>query len=321
MARAKVSGMDAPLNLNLVRVFVAIYETRSVGTAGDRLRLTQPTISYGLSKLRAALHDQLFVRVGNGMTPTPRADQIYGEFLASLRRIDQAVDQLRKFHPATSQRLFVLALSDIGEMAFLPPILEKLRADAPGVVVQVVQTTADDLRRGLSTGDIAAAVGNLPTLLRLKRKVLFEEHYVSLVSVTHPAASVGWTVTSFNAARHAHVASGASGHGQIAEWLDRAGLLRAIALDIPHFAVLPRVVANSDLVALVPSSVAVLFERYEDVVAVALPIELPKFEVNCHWHKNDETNTANNWFRKTVIKALSTLSFQPVRTDRQAARL
>ncbi|MGC5799639.1 LysR family transcriptional regulator [Sphingomonas sp. NFX23] len=295
--------MAAPLDLNLIRAFVAIYETGNVTAAGERLNLSQPSVSYALSKLRLSLQDPLFSRNRQGMAPTPRAQRLYDEFLTALRRIDHVVDEVRAFDPARSNRRFVIGLSDIGEMVFLPPILERLRAVAPDIELQVRQTSTDELRRGLTTGVIAAAVGNLPMLTDMQSVSLFEENYVCLLS--HDAAmEVPLTLDVFRQARHVHVASVATGHLQIGGWLKKAGIERHIMLEIPHFAILPSVIASSDLVALVPSRVGSLFERYAAVKTTPVPAAIPSFEVRLYWHENDETNVAQNWLRKLMINAL-----------------
>lgn len=298
--------MAVPLDLNLIRVFVAIYEARSVSVAGERLHVTQPTVSYGLSKLRALLQDQLFIRSREGMQPTLHADRVYLEFVAAIRRIDQTIDQSRAFEPASSSRRFVVAMSDIGEMIFLPPILDRLQRHAPDIEIEVVQPSLEDLRRKLTTGEVVAAVGNFPLLAGLTKAVtLFNEHYVCLLSGNHSRIAGSLTIDSFRSARHVHVASTATGHDLIERALQKLGIERHIVLSISHFAILSHVIAMSDLLAMVPSRVGVLFEQYDAVRSLPLPFDLPAFQVQMHWHENDEANMANKWFRQVIRESLS----------------
>ena len=300
------------LDLNLVRLFVAIYEARSVSLAAQALNLTQPTVSYGLAKLRDLLQDQLFSRTRQGLNPTSRADLIYAEFVVSLRTIQRAVDTARAFDPATTKRRFVLSMSDIGEMVFLPPILQALQKHAPMAELEVQQVPVDDLPRRLSTGEIAGAVGNLgPLINNLPSSALFSERYVCLAKRSHEIFAAPLTSERFAAARHVHVSSNATAHEVIEETLKTSGIHRRIVLEIGHFAILSHVLGLSDLVALVPSRVAQLFEHYEDLRSCELPIALQPFEVRLYWHENDRSNAANDWMRALVRDVLTNLPEKP----------
>lgn len=301
------------LDLNLVRLFVAIYEARSVSLAAQTLNLTQPTVSYGLAKLRDLLQDQLFSRTRHGLNPTSRADLIYAEFVVSLRTIQRAVDTARAFDPATTKRRFVLSMSDIGEMVFLPPILQALQKHAPMAELEVHQIPVADLPRRLSTGEIAGAVGNLGGLIdNLPSSALFSERYVCLARRSNEIFSQPLTCERFAAARHVHVSSNATAHEVIEETLKAAGINRRIVLQIGHFAILSHVIGLSDLVALVPARVARLFESYEDLRSCELPISVPSFDVRLYWHENDRSNAANDWMRSLVRKVLTNLPEKPV---------
>ena len=295
------------IDLNLVRVFVAVFETRSVTQAARRLCVAQPTVSYGLAELRRTLQDTLFVRTREGMMPTVHAEQIYREFAAALMRVDNALEESRHFAPASSQRRFVLAMSDIGEMVFLPPIMERIHARAPNVGVEVVETTLPDLGRRLATGEVSAAIGNLPGLLaETVTQDLFEERYVCLLRKKHSVIGRKLSLESFQEADHVLVASSFSGHNLVEELLQkRHGIQRKIALRLPHFTVLARLIATSDLLATLPFHAAKLLASYEDIRTLELPVSVPTFQVRLHWHERSSDNPANKWLRDTIIDALS----------------
>ena len=295
------------IDLNLVRVFVAVFETRSVTLAARRLCVAQPTVSYGLAALRRTLQDTLFVRTKEGMIPTVHAEQIYLEFTAALMRVDNAVEESRHFAPASSHRRFVLAMSDIGEMVFLPPIMERIHKQAPNVGVEVVEATIPDLGRRLATGEVNAAIGNLPGLLAdTVTQDLFEERYVCLLRKKHSFIGRKLSLEEFKEANHVLVASSFSGHNQVEELLQkRHGIQRKIALRLPHFAVLARLIATSDLLVTLPSGAAKLLTSYEDLRALELPVAVPTFQVRLHWHERSSDNPANKWLRGIVFDALS----------------
>ena len=112
--------MPSNMDLNLVRVFIAIYETQSVSGAAARLFITQPSASYALARLRDTTGNELFKRSRKGMLPTPTATQLYSVFKKSLSGIEKAVADTRSFSPDTSIHKFRLALSDLGELLLLP---------------------------------------------------------------------------------------------------------------------------------------------------------------------------------------------------------
>jgi DNA-binding transcriptional LysR family regulator len=294
------------IDLNLVRLFVAIYETRSVSLAAERLCVTQPTVSYGLAGLRRELRDSLFVRTGEGMEPTLQSKHLYREFIEAISRIDSAVEDSRHFSPAQSDRRFLLALSDIGELIFLPPILDRVHRQAPQVQLEIVDAAAPGLARRLATGEVSAAIGNLPALLSESRtQALFEERYVCLLRKQHSSIGRKLTLDEFAAATHVQVSSGSSGHNLIEEALRSRGVQRRIGVQIPHFAILGNLIANSDLLALLPSRVAKFFTAQGNVRSVELPVPLPRFEVRLHWHERDELNVASRWLRGVIGEALT----------------
>src|SRR5262249_15657706 len=109
------------LDLNLLKLFAALIEEGSMTAAGERLRLAQSTVSHSLAKLRNAFDDPLFVRSPRGLQPTPRALALREPIAAALKIVQEALDQHPVFNPATSTRTFNLLMTDVGEMAFLPP--------------------------------------------------------------------------------------------------------------------------------------------------------------------------------------------------------
>jgi DNA-binding transcriptional LysR family regulator len=162
------------------------------------------------------------------------------------------------------------------------------------------------LGRRLATGEVSAVVGNLPSLLsETQSQPLFEERYVCLLRKKHGFIGRKLTLNAFNAASHVWVTSGFSGHNLIEDTLQRHGIKRRIALQIPHFAILPRLIATSDLLVLLPLRVARLFATYEPVRWLGIPVPVPDFQVRLHWHSHDDQNRANKWLRGAVIDSLT----------------
>lgn len=297
---------SSQLDLNLVRVFIAIYETGSLTLASERLFVTQPTVSYSLAKLREALNDQLFVRTHQGMVPTPCAKQTYERFSSGVAQIDRAVEQTSSFVPELSQRRFRIAMSDIGELIFISPLLEKITPLAPQVELEIVQMDADDLPTWLALGRVDAAIGYLPALCDVTRNAhLFDEHYVCLLRQDHPTIRGTLTREAFATARHAYVSSSFFGHKQVEEELRKLDV--KVALRIPHFTVLPRVISATDLIVVLPSRVAAAFASYGGLRTLPLPIELPRIIVRLHWDRGHEGLAAHQWLLKILTEAVGSL--------------
>jgi len=300
------AGHAHRLDLNLVRVMVAVFETGSVSQAADRLELTQPTVSYGLAKLRQTYGDALFVRDGRGMAPTPRAEQIYRAFQEALACIDRTQELAGAFQPARSRRRFRVAMSDIGGLCFLPPLVAQLRRAAPLAELDVLQVPMDALTEQLASGKVDAAIGNLPLgAEKLSSRLLFREHYVCLAARHHPAARARrLTLAQFLAARHVLVTSPFFAHQHVEDSLRAQGVQRSIALRIPHFTVLPELIAHSDLMATLPLRVARVFESYGGLRAMPLPVSVPEFEVRVYVHAYQAAQPAVQWFAGQIESAL-----------------
>jgi DNA-binding transcriptional LysR family regulator len=296
------------LDLNLIRVFVAVYETRSVTAAANRLFLTQPTVSYGLAKLRALLKDPLFTRTHDGMLSTPCGHRTYEQFSAAMARIETAVEMTQQFDPAHSNHRFRVAMSDIGELFFLPPLLKHIHCQAPDIEIEVVQIAMDEVVGWLADGKADVAVGCLPAIRALTHnETLFTERYVCLVRENHGDIDDHLTLENYAAARHVHVSSPFSGHRLVEDVLREHGVSRKVALQIPHFTILPHLISNSDLLVTLPSRVARLFQAYGALKVLDLPISIPSFEVGVYWDERYDAYTAHRWFRKGLTEALSGL--------------
>lgn len=296
------------LDLNLIRVFVAIYETQSATEAAERLDITQPTVSYGLAKLREALSDQLFVRDQRSFKPTPRATSLYLKFRDALESIGNAIEETQGFDPSSATRVFSIAMTDIGSLYFLPALEAELCRKTPNIGIEVLQIPVTDLVDRLASGKLDVALGNLPSLRGQTRSMpLFLEHYVWLVGMEHAKSIKEMTMETFLASRHVAVSSTYSGHQLAEDALADLGISRKIVVRTPYYTALPQLIANSDLVVLLPSRIAEIFSTQSAVVALPAPMKLPDFEVKMHWHSRHEANPALTWLLDHVASVGKTL--------------
>jgi DNA-binding transcriptional LysR family regulator len=295
------------IDLNLIRVFVAIYQTGSVSGAADRLNVSQPSVSYALSRLRDLLGEPLFTRHREGMTPTFFATQLHAKFQGALSDIETAIENTRNFDPANSTRRFRLALSDMGELYFLARIIEALRRRAPSVELDVVMLDLAQLDEWLSAGKIDAGICSrsyAPTLS--PGEVLFMEHYVCLASRAHPRLQDVLTLEGYLAERHIEVSPG-SGHHLVEDKLREQGRDRRIGLRVPHFSVLPDIVAASDMLVTLPSRLGHYFAAQGRLRVFELPFRVPEIEVTLHWHAGGGDLAARSWLCALLRETLSEL--------------
>ena len=290
-------------DLNLVRTFVALYEAGSVTAAAQRLHVTQPSVSYGLGRLRERLSDPLFVRERDGMQPTTLATRLYPALRTSLGGIDQALAQARSFDPARSDMRFRIALTDLGEVTLLPEILGGIQASAPAVEVEVVPLEIETVARDLARARIDVAIcSRRLDYPGLQRDVVLEERYVCLARAGHPRVGASMERSTFLDENHV-VVNPASGHGLVEDVLRDQDICRKISLVVPHFWSLPYVVGRSDLLAIVPLQIATRFADQAALTIHELPFPVPAFEVGLYSHGDGERSPAHHWFRDTVLVA------------------
>ena len=291
------------LDLNLLRVFDAVLRGRSVTAAAAQLSLTQPAVSNALARLRGAFDDALFLRTPQGMAPTPFARELAEPVRQALALLEAALAHGPGFDPATSSRSFRFYMSDLGQIEFLPPLLERVRRTAPQVRLEAVALEPEDIAGALAAGSLDLAVGFLPALgPPLRRHALFKDPYLCLMRVDHPISAL--TRKKFLEASHALVTY-RGGHRVVEEALERAGVGRRIALRVPHFTVVPMVLERTDLILTLPARVARVFERRGSLKALAPPIPIPLAEVAVHWHERFDADAGNRWLREQIAELLA----------------
>jgi DNA-binding transcriptional LysR family regulator len=288
------------VDLNLLRVFDAVLREGGVTPAASILELTQPAVSNALARLRKLFGDALFVRTPSGMEPTPFARELAEPVRQALALLESALAHGPGFDPASATRAFRFYMSDVGQVEFLPPLVERVQREAPGVRLEAVALDVDDIGAALAAGGLDLAIGFLLGLgPPVRRRALFRDPYACLMRADHPIRTL--TRKRFLEASHALVTY-RGGHRVIEEALERAGLARKIALRVPHFTVVPMVLERTDLILTLPARVARVFESRGAFKALPPPIAIPPAEVAVHWHERFEADPGNRWLRERVIE-------------------
>ena len=175
------------IDLNLLLVFHKLLMERRVSIVAEKLELSQPAVSNALNRLRRLLGDELFLRTSKGMEPTPYAAQLAEPIAYALGTIHNSLNQRTTFDPATSNRKFTLGITDIGEIYFLPRLMDRLARIAPEVSVSTVRNTAVNLRDEMEAGHVDLAMGLLPQLKSgFFQRRLFRQRYVCMFREGHP---------------------------------------------------------------------------------------------------------------------------------------
>ena len=291
-------------DLNLLLVFEAMFRHGSVTRAAAQIDLTQSAMSSALGRLRKQFGDPLFVNTRAGMLPTPRALELAPPLTEALAMVRGAMGSRAAFDPRSSTRSLRIYMTDVGEMVLLPTLMRHLHAHAPAMRLETAQLQAAELAVRLETGDIDLALGYLPQLPdKIRRARLFEEHYVCMTRPDHPLGrSAPLTLKEFLSARHVLIASMGSGHQTLERTLAERGVQENVALRVPHFVVVPLIVAGTDLVVSLPSRVAGASSRLVKVKVHPLPIPIPSFDVSLYWHERVENDPANQWLRVAMIE-------------------
>ena len=294
------------MDLNLIRVFVAVYETRSMTAAASRLYVTQPAVSQALGRLRRDLNDQLFRRVGRAMEPTPLAVSLFPGFRDGIAGIDRTIDGVAGFDPALSRRRSRIALSELGEIGYFPSIFRAVRATAPHLRVEAVPLDVQALPEWLSQGTIDLAVTSSPVAGAFERVALKSQAYAVLMSRDHRFASAadGISLEDYMAADQVVVA-GDSGLPRLESALRRSGAVLRSDVVLNHFASLPSLLAASpDLLATVPDTIATGWAQSWPLTVRPLPLEMPAVEVCLYRRTTTQQLGALDWLFHTVVRAV-----------------
>jgi len=291
------------LDLNLLVVFNQLLVERRVSKVAEDLGISQPAVSNSLAKLRKLFGDELFLRTAKGMEPTPFAEQLAESVSYALAMIHSGVNQRTSFEPSSARRAFTLGMTDIGEISFLPALIERLHRDAPGVTVSTVRNTTTNLRDELEAGKVDLAIGLLPQLKAgFFQRRLFLQRYVCLMRSGHRLDKRKISLAEYAAAEHLLVVSAGTGHGKVDELLQRSGVERTVRLTVPHYVSVGHILRGSDLVTTVPERLADgLIEPFE-LAKVPHPAKLPDVAINVFWHAKYHRSPANRWLRGIVFE-------------------
>lgn len=303
------------LDLNLLRVFDQVMAERSLTRAAHKLALTQPAVSNALRRLRDTLGDELIQRSGQGMAPTPRALAIWPSVREALQQLQTALSP-SSFVAAEAKSTFVLSMADATAAELMPGLIDILEKEAPGVSMRVLPLTTRDPRRLLEEETADLVVGYFPTVLAdltareqggaavaFSHQRLYDGEYVCVMRLRHPLAKGLLTLERFCAARHMLVSFSGRPFGFIDEALASLGRKRRVVLTVNQFFTAGRVVANSNLLTVLPRHFVRVTGIAEQLVLRPLPFDVALVHVDAVWHNRSEQQPGHSWLRQAVGRA------------------
>ena len=282
------------IDLNLLKIFEAVYVERSVSRAAQRIGLTQPSVSHGLARLRTLFADALFVRIKGGVEPTPVARRIAPALVDALHAVQTVLDESLRFEPSTAKRVFRVHMSDLGEVVFLPPLIKALREEAPGLSLETRQIDWDELPSALENGVVDMAIGHLPSLIGgFAHQHLFREEYVTLRRASTTGRGGPRVPADYIAI---------TSHPPTLAILRESGLVDRVKLSTPHFMVVPAILAEVDYAVIVPRTVARAFRRYGITRISPLPVPHRHFDVGLFWTRRLGSEPGHAWMRALLTR-------------------
>lgn len=300
-------------DLNLLRVFDALIRERSVTRAGERVGLSQPAVSAALARLRAALDDQLFIRRGAEMTPTPRAETLAPFVRDALNNLERGLFGDQRFDPANAQVTFTLLGADFFSTLVLPGLAAQLRAEAPGVRLRFLDSARGDVDRLLLDDAIDLALERpLQVPDWVSSHVLFVSPFAVVAAKGHgalrdlpPGSPI--PLERFCALPQAIRTISGDMSGDVDEALAAIGARREVVLGLPHFQSVALAVGRSDLIAALPVQYARAVAIEAGLDLFQLPIPSPAPEVRMYWHSRHDKRPAHAWIRRAVAAAVAEL--------------
>jgi DNA-binding transcriptional LysR family regulator len=293
-------------DLNLLIVFDAVMQERSVTRAGGRIGLSQPAMSHALNRLRHMLKDELFVRTPQGMVPTPRAEMLAQPLRNALSEMQLALEPAA-FDPAASDRRFALAVNNYAAVVLAPPLVAAVSAAAPSVYLDLQPSGTLDIVERLDRGDLDLALGSMDSPgERFATTQLLEDVFVMVMRRGHPASRGSLSAKAFAALPHLEISSSREDTGFIDGWLGERGLARRIALRAPYLSAAP-ILVQSDLVATLSRRVAQEFVRNHPLELRKPPYESSRVRTVMLWHRRLDRHPAHRWLRDIIMSVSKSL--------------
>jgi DNA-binding transcriptional LysR family regulator len=294
------------LNFYLLKCLVALVDHSQVSRAAAALSISQPAMSRAMSQLRAITADPVLVKGGGGLIPSAKAIQLRDFAERILQEMDQLLSDAVAFDPKRTHHVFRMVASDYLECLFVDRLVRSFGADYPGIAMSLRHPIhPTEFNRCLESGEVDFCIGLLPPCLHeLRYRPLFSDRIVCMARAGHWAVGRKLSPEEFAALEHVVIVPNTTNRfGEaVDEALEARGLRRNRRFVTPNYMTAPHVLAQSDMVALLPLSVATRLRDRFGLAEIAMPVDVPAFEVCISWHDRTHRHAAHMWFRDQVMK-------------------
>jgi DNA-binding transcriptional LysR family regulator len=299
--------MPANLNFQSMKIFMAVFDLRSVGLAARALNMSQSGLSTALARLRRDLGDALFVSTTSGMQPTTRAKELAAPMRDAIHCIEHRILNQQRFDAGSDDREFRIALSDVAEAMYMPRALDAVAHAAPRVRLRSLEMPQLELQRALSEGRVDLAIGYLPDLSASEfvRRKIGQDSFACICSSANRQVIQDFGLKKYCEARHVLVEAPGRAQSLLESYMRQRGIHRKVALTTPHFMSLPAIISGTDMLASVPKALADSFADLQRLTRLELPFRSPVFENHLHWSKSVHEDPANRWLRGVLVQAFA----------------
>ncbi len=295
-------------DLNLLPVFVALMEERSVTRAAIRLGITQPALSNALNRLRDMLRDPLFVRERYGITPTQLAEDIAPAIEAALAQLDDVVVHQQEFDPARAEHQILIAPNSYAELVLMPPLMARLSELAPGIKIRMVPYGNDLAETGVISGTTAMVLGRLvdpPDTLIVQH--LMDDGLACVVRRDHPDIGSKITRSQYERMKHVNVLPPGRIRAGVFKALEQQNLKREVSVSVTHFLTVPEIIAVTDYCATLPKLICRGLARDPRLKVLKTPVDLGTFPIDMAWHGRYRNDPVHKWLRGLLPELAKTL--------------
>lgn len=289
------------IDIHLLRCYDVLMDERSVSRAAQRTNLSQPAMSIALRRLRQFFGDQLLVRSHNKMVPTPRALSLWDAVRKVLEDLNKLSTNSLTFDPTSSSAQFTFTIPAYISYVLLPELMKRLEKTAPNIVIVTRAPNRERAAEWLEKGEIDFRIGwireSQPTL---RSKSLYKDQFVCLAREGHPRIKGRLTLGQFYSIGHVSVDRNSDSGRAIYQAVNPVGPKFRIKLLVQDMLIVPYIVANSNLIAIVPRRLASQFVKQLSVRLFPVPLKLPELEIALYWHQRTHLELASEWMRNTI---------------------
>ncbi|MEH2922472.1 LysR substrate-binding domain-containing protein [Samsonia erythrinae] len=294
------------VDLNLLVTFLVLHRERSVSVAADKLHLGQPAVSGALARLRSLFDDPLFIRTGQVMRPTARADYLATRLSPAFEHLQAVLGEPERFDPLTDSRVITLGMTDWVEIWLMPLLLKRLKAHAPGLRINLVATDPflDMERLENDRVDLVISVASSQAGW-LKQRALLSSGFRAIWHPQQLTLPCPLPLDVYGQQRHLLVTYRERARGIVDDRLEKQGMTRTIHYTTPHFSALPGILRQTPSVATVPEKLATLWRMHYGLIDSPVPLDLPTYTLSALWHARQDSNPAIKWLYEQMTEVVA----------------